>query len=84
MPASTNRTLRLANLPDVEILKGLVRKNISDLKRILWWNAEHGVGLFRMEQNLIPFASHRHFLTTGRPSMISSRPTRRELLAREP
>ena len=61
MPASTNRTLRLANLPDVEKLKGLVRENIFDLKRILRWNAEHGIGLFRMGQNLIPFASHPAF-----------------------
>ena len=61
MPASTNHTLRLANLPDVEKLKGLVRENISDLKRILRWNSEHGVGLFRMGQNLIPFASHPAF-----------------------
>ena len=61
IPASTNRTLRLANLSDVEKLKGLVRANISDLKRILRWNADHGVGLFRMGQSLIPFASHPSF-----------------------
>ena len=61
IPASTNRTLRLASLVDVEKVKGLVRENIADLKRILRWNAEHGVGLFRMGQNLIPFASHPAF-----------------------
>ena len=61
IPASTNRTLRLANLSDVEKLKGLVRENISDLKRILRWNSDHGVELFRMGQNLIPFASHPAF-----------------------
>ena len=61
IPASTNRTLRLASLSDVEKLKGLIRENISDLKRILRWNADHGVGLFRMGQNLIPFASHPAF-----------------------
>jgi UV DNA damage endonuclease len=61
IPASTNRTLRLANLPDVGRLKGLVSENISDLKRILRWNEDHGVGLFRMGQNLIPFASHQAF-----------------------
>jgi hypothetical protein len=61
IPASTNRTLRLAGLVDVEKVKGLVRENIADLKRILRWNAEHGVGLFRMGQNLIPFASHPAF-----------------------
>jgi UV DNA damage endonuclease len=61
IPASTNRTLRLASLSDIEKLEGLVRENISDLRRILQWNAEHGVGLFRMGQNLIPFASHPAF-----------------------
>jgi UV DNA damage endonuclease len=61
IPASTNRTLRLASLTDVEKLEGLVRENIADLKTIVRWNAEHGVGLFRMGQNLIPFASHPAF-----------------------
>ncbi|MBA2714541.1 MAG: UV DNA damage repair endonuclease UvsE [Rubrobacteraceae bacterium] len=61
IPASTNRTLRLAGLTNAEKLRGLVRENIADLKTILRWNAEHGVGLFRMGQNLIPFASHPAF-----------------------
>jgi UV DNA damage endonuclease len=59
--ATTNRTLRLASLSNVEKVKGLVRQNISDVKSILRWNADHGVGLFRMGQNLIPFASHPAF-----------------------
>lgn len=61
IPASTNRTLRLASLADVERVRELVRENVADLKIILRWNAEHGVGLFRMGQNLIPFASHPAF-----------------------
>jgi len=61
IPASTNRTLRLANLTDVDRVRGLVGENIADLKTILRWNAEHGVGLFRMGQHLIPFASHPAF-----------------------
>jgi len=61
IPATTNRTLRLASLPDVERLKWLVRDNVADLEAILRWNAEHGVALFRMGQNLIPFASHPAF-----------------------
>lgn len=61
IPASTNRTLRLASLADVEKVRKLVRANVADLKIILRWNAEHGVGLFRMGQNLIPFASHPAF-----------------------
>jgi UV DNA damage endonuclease len=61
IPATTNRTLRLASLSDVERLKGLVRENVADLEAILRYNAEHGVALFRMGQNLIPFASHPAF-----------------------
>jgi len=61
IPASTNRSLRLANLGDEGKLKTLIRDNISDLEKIIRWNSEHGVGLFRMGQNLIPFASHPEF-----------------------
>ena len=61
IPASTNRSLRLASLSDAERVRGLVSDNVADLKTILRWNAEHGVGLFRIGQNLIPFASHPAF-----------------------
>jgi len=61
IPATTNRTLRLANVSDVEKLQGLVRENIADLRAILHWNAERGIPLFRMGQDLIPFASHPAF-----------------------
>jgi UV DNA damage endonuclease len=61
IPASTNRSLRLASLSDAERVRALVGENVADLKTILRWNAEHGVGLFRMGQNLIPFASHPAF-----------------------
>jgi UV DNA damage endonuclease len=61
IPATTNRTLRLASISDVEKLRGLVRKNIADLEAILTWNAERGISLFRMGQELIPFASHPAF-----------------------
>ena len=61
IPASTNRTLRLASLSDPEKLRALVWENLLGLETILGWNAEHGVGLFRMGQSLIPFASHPAF-----------------------
>ena len=61
IPASTNRTLRLASLADADKLRRLVRENIADLGVILRWNAEHGIELFRMGQGLIPFASHPAF-----------------------
>jgi UV DNA damage endonuclease len=61
IPASTNRTLRLANLGDAEKVRALVWENLLGLETILRWNAEHGIELFRMGQSLIPFASHPAF-----------------------
>ena len=61
IPATTNRTLRLASLKDQEKLRGLVRDNILSLETILRWNAERGIDLFRIGQGLIPFASHPAF-----------------------
>jgi UV DNA damage endonuclease len=61
IPASTNRTLRLANLGDAEKVRTLVWENLLGLETILRWNAEHGVSLFRIGQSLIPFASHPAF-----------------------
>ncbi len=61
IPAGTNRTLRLANLRDTDKVKDLVRANIAGLREILRWNAARGVGLFRMGQSLVPFASHPAF-----------------------
>ncbi|CAN5291311.1 UV DNA damage repair endonuclease UvsE [soil metagenome] len=61
LPETTNRTLRLASLIDVDRLKGIVRKNIAGLRNILHWNAERGIWLFRMGQDLVPFASHPAF-----------------------
>ena len=61
IPATTNRTLRLASLKDQEKLRGLVRDNISSLETILRWNVERGIDLFRIGQGLIPFASHPAF-----------------------
>ena len=61
IPASTNRTLRLANLSDAEKVRTLVWENLLGLEKILHWNADHGVKLFRIGQSLIPFASHPAF-----------------------
>jgi UV DNA damage endonuclease len=61
IPTSTNRTLRLANLGDAEKVRALVWENLLGLETILRWNAEHGIGLFRMGQSLVPFASHPTF-----------------------
>jgi len=61
IPASTNRTLRLASLGDAEKVRALVWENLLGLETILRWNAEHGIRLFRMGQSLVPFASHAAF-----------------------
>lgn len=61
IPASTNRTLRLASLADPEKLRALVWENLLGLEAILAWNAERGVSLFRIGQSLIPFSSHPEF-----------------------
>ncbi len=61
LPATTNRTLRLASLADAEKLRALVWENLLGLETIIRWNAERGIGLFRMGQGLIPFASHPAF-----------------------
>jgi UV DNA damage endonuclease len=61
IPATTNRTLRPANLSDTKKVCDLVRENIRRLLKILRWNAERGVGLFRIGQSLIPFVSHVAF-----------------------
>ena len=61
IPATTNRTLHLANLADAEKVRALVWENLLGMETILRWNAEHGVALFRIGQSLIPFASHPSF-----------------------
>ncbi len=61
LPATTNRTLRLAGLVDVEKVRGLVWENLLGLETIVRWNAERGISLFRIGQGLIPFASHPAF-----------------------
>ncbi len=61
IPAGTNRSLRLASLRDEDRVRGLVRENIAGLSKVLPWNAGRGIGLFRMGQAMIPFASHPDF-----------------------
>jgi UV DNA damage endonuclease len=61
IPASTNRTLRLANLGDAEKVRAVAWENLLGLETVLQWNAEHGVNLFRIGRSLIPFASHPAF-----------------------
>jgi UV DNA damage endonuclease len=54
---SSARTLRLANVtPDR--LRELIAANLDALEAILLWNEEHGIEVFRLTSNLIPFGSH--------------------------
>ena len=55
---SPNRTCRLENATPDRILE-LARENISNLERILHWNEDHQIRLFRISSEIIPFASHR-------------------------
>ncbi len=54
---SPNRTCRLRNATPERIL-ALARENLDRLERILHWNAGHGIMLFRISSDTIPFGSH--------------------------
>ena len=56
--AGTNRTLRLASLADAERVRGVVRANLDALEAIIERNGAHGVRLFRVGSQFVPFASH--------------------------
>ena len=61
LPATTNRGIKLVSLDNIEKVRAKIEQNLDNLERILRWNAAHGVGLFRIGQHLIPFASHPDF-----------------------
>ena len=54
---SSARTLRLANVTP-ERLRELIASNLDALEAILRWNEAHGIAVFRLTSNLIPFGSH--------------------------
>jgi UV DNA damage endonuclease len=55
---SPNRTCRLKNATPERILE-LAYANLSALRPILEWNVAHGVELFRLTSDVIPFGSHK-------------------------
>lgn len=57
---TTGRTLRLSNLTE-EYAAEITAANLSSLVRILEWNAEQGLGMFRISSSVVPFASHPEF-----------------------
>lgn len=54
---TSSRTLRLANVTP-ERLRELIGANLDALEAILRWNDAHGIQVFRLTSNLIPFGSH--------------------------
>ncbi len=54
---STARTARLSNLT-AERIVALIEGNLDALEAILRWNRAHGIRVFRLSSNLVPFASH--------------------------
>ncbi len=54
---SSARTVRLANATRGR-LRELIAANLDALEAILRWNEQHGVEVFRVTSNLIPFGSH--------------------------
>lgn len=54
---SAARTTRLANASPERLL-GLTAANLDALEAILRWNVAHGILVFRLTSNLVPFASH--------------------------
>ncbi|GIW19096.1 MAG: UV DNA damage endonuclease [Tepidiforma sp.] len=58
--ATTLRTLRLANLT-AERAREKAEANLDDLERMVRFNAAHGIGMLRIGQQVIPFASHPAF-----------------------
>ena len=54
---SAARTVRLANATG-ERLRELIAGNLDALERILRWNMEHDIEVFRITSGVIPFGSH--------------------------
>jgi UV DNA damage endonuclease len=54
---TVNRTCRLANASE-EKLREIIISNLSGLKKVLEWNNENNIRLYRISSDTIPFASH--------------------------
>lgn len=52
-----NKTCRLANASE-EKLREIIISNLSGLKKVLEWNRDNNIRLFRISSDTIPFASH--------------------------
>ncbi len=54
---TASRTFRLASYSEERLVE-VVDANLAALQTYLQWNAEHGIGFFRISSGTIPFASH--------------------------
>jgi len=53
----TNKTCRLDNCSDAR-LRSLISSNLDGMKKIIEWNIENGINLYRISSVVIPYASH--------------------------
>lgn len=51
------RTFRLRSYSEQRLV-GVVENNLRCLEQVLHWNAERGIGFFRISSDIVPFASH--------------------------
>ena len=58
------RTCRLQTLETkgMTYMKELALHNVTELKKVLEWNIEHGIYFFRITSDLIPFATHEKMM----------------------
>ena len=58
-----SRTCRLATLQErgIEYSYELAQKNLQDLKKIILWNQENKIKLYRMSSDMFPFGSHPNY-----------------------
>lgn len=70
---SASRTLRMANVT-AERLRDLIGADLDALEAIVHWNQAHGIEVFRLTSNLIPFGSPRE------RARVVSGPEARQLL----
>ena len=59
-PVFTSRTCRIATMKEkgIEYLKELCMQNLEDLKKMLKWNKEHGIHVFRLSSEMFPHMSN--------------------------
>lgn len=56
-PYRTSRTFMLKNFNE-GLFRQTMSANLADLARILEWNVKHGIMMFRISSDIVPFGSH--------------------------